>query len=364
MKKTWKVAIYWGLFILFILVGEGIVCYEVYDKIKIKAYSLFEEVVEMDIDMRIKKERVVVKRVKRETHPVDTTSVCTSDGRYTQKKEFASKASYKYNLLQHYLSDSVPIQVSVIDSLFQAVLQQADIPAEVAVKSVGKDFYSNSKNVVMYSKDISRDFLYVALPVKKMEIPACDYAVCLQGFIKCPFDYLLKKSVSLVYFRIFILISLGVLCWLISYTIRLCVKKKALISPVENVGLVDQSEPERIVESETVDVIKPLQPTTREWLSVTDKILLDETTGDIKFDGEIVLRLKGLNLKLFVCFVKNINVGVGFVQLKNDVWNNSDTNNSTISIQVKKLEKKLQEKIPVISIENIHGEGYCLTVSE
>ena len=216
----------------------------------------------------------------------------------------------------------------------------------------------------MYSKDISRDFLYVALPVKKMEIPACDYAVCLQGFIKCPFDYLLKESVSLVYFRIFILISLGVLCWLISYTIRLCVKKEALISPVENVGLVDQSEPERVVESETIDVIKPLQPTTREWLSVTDKILLDETTGDIKFDGEIVLRLKGLNLKLFVCFVKNINVGVGFVQLKNDVWNNSDTNNSTISIQVKKLEKKLQEKIPVISIENIHGEGYCLTVSE
>ena len=36
MKKTWKVAMYWGLFILFILVGEGIVCYEVYDKIKIK----------------------------------------------------------------------------------------------------------------------------------------------------------------------------------------------------------------------------------------------------------------------------------------------------------------------------------------
>ena len=149
MKKTWKVAMYWGLFILFILVGEGIVYYEVYDKIKIKAYSLFEEVVEVDIDMRIKEERVIVKRVKREKHPVDTTSVCTSEGKYTQKKEFASKASYKYNLLQHYLSDSVPIQVSVIDSLFQAVLQQADIPAEVAVKSVGKDFYSNSKNVVM-----------------------------------------------------------------------------------------------------------------------------------------------------------------------------------------------------------------------
>lgn len=117
--------------------------------------------------MRIKEERVIIKRVKREKHPVDTTSVCTSEGKYTQKKEFGSKASSKYNLLQYYLGDSVPIQVSVIDSLFQAVLQQADIPAEVAVKSVGKDFYSNSKNVVMYSKDISRDFLYVALPVKK-----------------------------------------------------------------------------------------------------------------------------------------------------------------------------------------------------
>lgn len=364
MKKTWKVVIYWFFFILFILVGEGVVCYEVYDKIKIKAYSLFEEVVEVDIDMRIKEERVIVKRMKREKHPVDTTSVCTSEGRYTQKKEFASKASYKYNLLQHYLSDSVPIQVSVIDSLFQMVLQQVGIPAEVAVKSVGKDFYSNSKNVVKYSKDISRNFLYVALPVKKMETSACDYAVSLQGFIKCPFGYLLKESVHLFYFWLFILISLIALCWLILYTVRLYVKKKTFISPVENVRLADQSELERVVESETIDVIKPLQLTTREWLSVTDKILLDEITGDIKFDGEIVLRLKGLNLKLFVCFVKKINVCVEFVQLKTEVWNNSDTNNSTISIQVKKLEKELQEKIPVLSIENIHGKGYRLTVSE
>ena len=193
---------------------------------------------------------------------------------------------------------------------------------------------------------------------------ACDYAVCLQGFIKCPFDYLLKESVSLVYFRIFISISLGVLCWLISYTIRLCVKKKALISPVENVGLVDQSEPERVVESETIDVIKPLQPTTREWLSVTDKILLDETTGDVKFDGEIVLRLKGLNLKLFALFVKNKDVCVVYDQLKVDIWNNENLSNATISIQIGKLEKELQTKIPFLSIENIRGVGYHLVVSK
>lgn len=364
MEKTQRFSIYWIVYLTSIIVSVAVLCSKVYDRIKIRAYDIFEEVVNMDIDMRLKNEKVTFKKVKRGKFSSDSTYIYTSEGEYAQKKQFGSNASNKYNLMQQYLSDRVPMQVSVIDSLFQIGLFQAGIPAETVVKSIGKSFPDQSKDVVIYSKDIFSVLLYVSLPVKKMEMPVYNFTLSLQGFIQCPFGYLLKGTVRLPFFWFWILGSLIALCWLILYTVRLCVKKKTLISPVENVRLADLSEPERVVESETIDVIKPLQPATREWLSVTDKILLDETTGDIKFDGEIVLRLKGLNLKLFVCFVKNINVCVGFVQLKTDVWNNSDTYNSTISIQVKKLEKELQEKIPVLSIENIHGKGYCLTVSE
>ena len=267
--------------------------------------------------------------------------------------------------MQQYFSDFAPMQVTVIDSLFQAALLQAGIPAKTVVKSIGKDFPDQSKDVVTYSKDIPFILLYVGLPVKKMEMPAHNFTLGLQGFIKCSFGYLLKESVRLFYFWFFILSSLIALCWLILYTGKLCLKKRALPTSVENVGLVDQPEPERVTENETADVIKPVQSAIREWLSVMDdRILLDEINGDIMYDGGLALRLKGLNLKLFICFVKNKNVCVEYDQLRADVWNNGNQNNATISIQVKKLEKELQEKIPFLCLKNIHGKGYCLTVSD
>lgn len=112
------------------------------------------------------------------------------------------------------------------------------------------------------------------------------------------------------------------------------------------------------------DIIKHVEQTTREWLSVTDTILLDEISGEVKCDDEIVLRLKGLNLKLFALFVKNKDVCVVYDQLKVDIWNNENLSNATISIQIGKLEKELQTKIPFLSIENIRGVGYHLVVSK
>ena len=74
--------------------------------------------------------------------------------------------------------------------------------------------------------------------------------------------------------------------------------------------------------------------------------------------------MKGLNLKLFALFVKNKDVCVVYDQLKVDIWNNENLSNATISIQIGKLEKELQTKIPFLSIENIRGVGYHLVVSK
>ena len=71
-----------------------------------------------------------------------------------------------------------------------------------------------------------------------------------------------------------------------------------------------------------------------------------------------------MNLKLFALFVKNKDVCVVYDQLKVDIWNNENLSNATISIQIGKLEKELQTKIPFLSIENIRGVGYHLVVSK
>lgn len=347
MEKN--MSLYWAFFILLVILSGGILYYKVYNKIKIEAYDIFEEVVNMDVDARIKNEKVVYKRVKKEQFHLDSTYIQTSAGIDAQRKELTSNASNKYNLMQHYLSDCTPVQVSAIDSLFQIVLQRAGISAKTVVKSIGKDFPDKSADVVTYSKDIPFIFLYVDLPMKKIEMPVYNFTLGLQGFIQCPFSYLLKKAQHLFLFWFLVSILAIALLVLILFTISPFIRKRGRILFPKNKGS---------------DIIKHVEQTTREWLSVTDTILLDEISGEVKCDDEIVLRLKGLNLKLFALFVKNKDVCVVYDQLKVDIWNNENLSNATISIQIGKLEKELQTKIPFLSIENIRGVGYHLVVSK
>ena len=198
MEKN--MSLYWAFFILSVILSGGILYYKVYNEIKIEAYDIFEEVVNMDVDAWIKNEKVVYKRVKKEQFHLDSTYIQTSAGIDAQRKELTSNASNKYNLMQHYLSDCTPVQVSAIDSLFQIVLQRAGISAKTVVKSIGKDFPDKSADVVTYSKDIPFIFLYVDLPMKKIEMPVYNFTLGLQGFIQYPFSYLLKKAQHLLLF--------------------------------------------------------------------------------------------------------------------------------------------------------------------
>ena len=195
MKKN--MSLYWAFFILSVILSGGILYYKVYNEIKIEAYDIFEEVVNMDVDARIKNEKVVYKRVKKEQFHLDSTYIQTSAGIDAQRKELTSNASNKYNLMQHYLSDCTPVQVSAIDSLFQIVLQRAGISAKTVVKSIGKDFPDKSADVVTYSKDIPFIFLYVDLPMKKIEMPVYNFTLGLQGFIQCPFLFV-KEGAALI----------------------------------------------------------------------------------------------------------------------------------------------------------------------
>lgn len=227
MEKN--MSLYWAFFILLVILSGGILYYKVYNEIKIEAYDIFEEVVNMDVDARIKNEKVVYKRVKKEQFHLDSTYIQTSAGIDAQRKELTSNASNKYNLMQHYLSDCTPVQVSAIDSLFQIVLQRAGISAKTVVKSIGKDFPDKSADVVTYSKDIPFIFLYVDLPMKKIEMPVYNFTLGLQGFIQCPFSYLLKKAQHLFLFWFLVSILAIALLVLILFTISPFIRKRGRI---------------------------------------------------------------------------------------------------------------------------------------
>ena len=88
MKKN--MSLYWAFFILSVILSGGILYYKVYNEIKIEAYDIFEEVVNMDVDARIKNEKVVYKRVKKEQFHLDSTYIQTSAGIDAQRKELTS----------------------------------------------------------------------------------------------------------------------------------------------------------------------------------------------------------------------------------------------------------------------------------
>lgn len=349
-----------------------------YHKIKIEVYDTFKEVVYLDIDMRGQKERIKTTTIEVQQYSPDSIMI-QQDGKLIQKKKnLTSKAFNKYCIMQRFLSTRVPIQIQVVDSLFNVALQQADIPGKTVVKCSIVNGLNSADNAVICSKDISL-WNYYTLPVFKMEDTSHDFTMSFQGFIKCPFGYLLKNAISMPLFWILLIAYFGVLLWIIKRSIRAklpFVQENSGMKLNDPVSIESQNviDDESIddksdllspkLESDTLDVITPIQPVNRDWLIVTENILFDENTGEIKYNNEIVLQLKGLNLKLFTVFVKEIGLCVKFDRMKKDIWENKDVDNKTISLQINRLSNELSKKIDTLSFENIRGMGYRLIVDK
>lgn len=350
--------------------------YILYYKIKIEVYDIFKEVVFIDLDMRGKKDRIIPTILEVQQYSPDSILIQQAGKLIHEKKNLTSKALNKYYIMQRFLSTRVPIQIQVVDSLFNVALQQAGIPSKTVVKCSIVNGLNSADNAVIYSADISL-WNFCTLPVFRMDDTSHEFAMSLQGFIKCPFGYLLKNAISMSLFWILLITYLGVLLWIIRWS-----GKEKLPFDKENSGLLlndsgpiknkteidaesmddksDSLSPK--LESDTLDVIIPIQPVNRDWLIVTENILFDENTGEIKYNNEIVLQLIGLNLKLFALFVKEKGLCIKFDRMKIDIWENKDVDNRTMSLQIKRLSDDLLEKIDILSIENIRGVGYRLIV--
>lgn len=360
-----------------------LLCYVVhltlYHKTKIKAYDIFKEVVYMDIDERKKQERIIVKTIKGQQSNADSITIQRDGKVISQKKRLTSKALNQYCIIQRYLSAHKPIKIQVLDSMFYVALQRAGIPAQTAVKCSVVNGLNKSENAVTYSRDVSTG-TYFSLPVFTMEEPTHHFTMSLQGFIRCSWNYLLKEALPIPYVWFLVLVYIGSLSWII----RRSLNKIKLLSINESSGMsadnpglskvqlgVDmESVNDKGVlqsqnsENETLDIITPIQQPPREWLSIADHILFDEKTGEIKYNDEFVLQLKGLNLKLFAVFVKGKDSCIEYDSLKIGVWENHDLDNRTVSLQINRLSKELQDKIEILSIENIRGKGYRLIINK
>lgn len=352
--------------------------YVLYYKIKIEVYDIFKEVVFMDIDMRGKKERVIATTIEVQQYSPDSITIQQDGKLIREKKNFKSKAFSKYGIMQRYLSTLVPIQIQVVDSLFNVALQQADIPCKTVVKCSIVNGLNSVDNAVTYSRDISL-WNYYTLPVFKMEDASHDFTMGLQGFIKCPFSYLLKNAISMPFFWILVIAYSGVMFWIIKWCIRIklsFVQENSGLPLNDNGSIKNQNEIDagsiddksvsrsHKLERDTLDVMTKIQPANRDWLIVAENILFDESTGEIKYNNEIVLQLKGLNLKLFAVFVKEKGLCIKFDRMKKDIWENKDIDNKTISLQIKRLSNELLTKIEILSIENIRGVGYRMIVNK
>lgn len=365
-------------FIFVTLLLCNLMFYVLYHKTKIEVYDIFKDVVYMDIEARAVKGGIKTRTLKVQQYHTDSMTIQKNGEIINQKKNFKSINKNEYCIMQRYLSTRVPIQIQVVDSLFNVALQQADIPCKTVVKCSIVNGLNSVDNAVTYSRDISL-WNYYTLPVFKMEDASHDFTMGLQGFIKCPFSYLLKNAISMPFFWILVIAYSGVMFWIIKWCIRIklsFVQENSGLPLNDNGAIKNQNEIDagsiddksvsrsHKLERDTLDVMTKIQPANRDWLIVAENILFDESTGEIKYNNEIVLQLKGLNLKLFAVFVKEKGLCIKFDRMKKDIWENKDIDNKTISLQIKRLSNELLTKIEILSIENIRGVGYRMIVNK
>lgn len=332
-----------ALFVFLALLLYSVTTNALYHKTEIEVYKIFEDAVHIDIDIRGKEGRIKTNTVKGEKYYTDSTTIQKNGVIINQKRNSESRGKNEYSIKQRFLSTRVPMKVQVVDSLFSAALQRAGIQAQTVVKCSVVNGLNNTDNTVTYSRDISL-WTYYSLPVYEMEDTNHKFTMNLQGFIKYPFGYVLKNAIYVPCFWLLILTCIGSLFWLFKWS-----KKQKSSSKSSGMPL---NEPIQI------------QPATREWLAVVDNILFDGKSGEIMYNKEIVLQLKGLNLKLFSLFVKEKDICITYDRLKTEVWENQELDNKTVSLQINRLSKELSDKIEILSIENIRGVGYRLIVNK
>lgn len=291
------------------------------------AQILFLEAVQKDTDRRSKEVGGDFRYNYNSAFKKDTITIESIDTIIYIKnnKEAAQKMSDKERMdfgTQLFLAFENPIQPSLLDNQYRALLLKHEIPVQTAViySYDNKPVYSCPNSSFYESAEALDEVIFGPIRL-----------IVLQAFVEIPFCYIMRQAVMAS--------GLFVLVWLLALLVALwltfCKRgRKIYIIPA------------------------PEAPKT--MIEIMPGLLLDETHGVLQ-SGDRRVVLINFRLKLFLLLLEHKGYYIETDKLLETIWPDGSVSKDALSSTVKRLKEDLS-LFPEITIESGRGKGYVLNI--
>ena len=226
----------------------------------------------------------------------------------------------QYRVDQSFLLMENPIDVVVLDSLFNLALQQADM---VNVHTA-LTYAVNDDKTVYSNPDLAFYESACALPPIATGVKD---EIVLQAYVELPFYYVISRNKGH-----FIIIGI-VFCLLLGLLIAIKYNKK---------------------------FVTPVCEESRTLIKIKENILFDDKKGILYLNTDIQVHLVNYKLKLFVLLLDSPGHFQTSEEIKMIVWEKTGATNDVLNTTIRRLRKDL-ENIPDLKIVFENG-GYRLNI--
>lgn len=286
--------------------------------------NLCDEIIHQDKEYRLK-ETGILSSSGYKSSESDSSTVLYSSGQVekvaknTDSSDLITEEKL-YRVDQSFLLMENPIDVVVLDSLFNLALQQGGMVNVHAALA----YTANDDKTVYSNPDLTFYKSACALPPITTGVKD---EIVLQAYVEIPFYCVINRSKGH-----FIIIGI-VFCLLLGLLIAIKYNKK---------------------------FVTPVCEESRTLIKIKENILFDDEKGILYFNTDIQVHLVNYKLKLFVLLLDSPGHFQTSEEIKKIVWGKTGATNDVLNTTIRRLRKDL-ENIPDLKIVFENG-GYRLNI--
>lgn len=286
--------------------------------------NLCDEIIHQDKEYRLK-ETGILSSFGYKSSESDSSTVLYSSGQVekvaknTDSSDLITEEKL-YRVDQSFLLMENPIDVVVLDSLFNLALQQGGMINVHAALA----YTANDDKTVYSNPDLTFYKSACALPPITTGVKD---EIVLQAYVEIPFYCVINRSKGH-----FIIIGI-VFCLLLGLLIAIKYNKK---------------------------FVTPVCEESRTLIKIKENILFDDEKGILYFNTDIQVHLVNYKLKLFVLLLDSPGHFQTSEEIKMIVWEKTGATNDVLNTTIRRLRKDL-ENIPDLKIVFENG-GYRLNI--
>lgn len=310
--------------LLMLLVYSGYVFCEVRQSVLSEICNLCDKVIHRDKEYRLK-EINTLSFSGYKMSDCDSSTISYSSGHVEKIAKNANTVDLiaeekQYRVDQSYLLMENPVNIVVLDSLFNLALLQSNM-VNVRTAMV----YTVNSDTARYSNPDS-DFYRSSIALPPITTGIKDEIV-LQAYVDIPFSYVVAKD------KEHFIILLIIFCLILGVLFAIWYSKKILV---------------------------PIQEKPRELLKIKENLLFDRERGLFYIDGDTQVSLKNIQLKLFLLLLDSPEHFQTSEEIKRIVWGKTGATTDTLNTTIRRLRVSLE---PISDLKIVFGNaGYRLDI--